>query len=136
MANNFIGAGILFGFPGTSLTATIVGVADITLLQDMELSHTAENEQIKDGSNNTKTLVYSDHNDSLSVNFYPTSGTATGSATFAARPSAGATLAFTDANFSPITATFALDKVTHTRSNSKAMMMRLELSRYLNNAVP
>ena len=49
---------------------------------------------------------------------------------------AGVTLAITDATFTPIGVTWLVDSLQLTRSNTKALMARISLSRYLQNSIP
>ncbi|MEY4387925.1 MAG: hypothetical protein RLY20_3208, partial [Verrucomicrobiota bacterium] len=51
-------------------------------------------------------------------------------------PSAGVTISLTDALISPFNATFIVDGVTFSRSNTAALMARISISRYLQNSVP
>jgi hypothetical protein len=70
------------------------------------------------------------------IDFVANSGTNVGNITVASLPAIGSTLAFTDGNFTPFSSTFMLDDVSVSRGNTKAMMAKLTLSRYLNNGVP
>jgi hypothetical protein len=134
MANVFVGSGILFGTDST--TATLTGLGTLTLLQGSEVGHEAQKEEIKDGAGNTKGLCYYDHANKAQLEFIPTSGSNVGTLAVTTFPSAGVTLALTDSLFSPIAGTFVVDGVTFTRSNTKALMARINLSRYLQNSVP
>jgi len=134
MANNFIGSGILFGTGST--VATLTGLGSLTLLQSSDFSSEADEELIKDASGNTSGVIKYDHRAKATLEFIPTSGSNVGTLAVTAYPSAGATLALTDALFTPIDETWIVDGVNFTRSNTKALMARINLSRYLQNGVP
>jgi hypothetical protein len=136
MANTFVGVGVLWGFPGTTTGATLTGFSPVTQIQGLEYSRKAQKDQVKDNTGNTSMVAYSDHEDNFSIDFVPNAGTNTGTLTVTALPSPGTTLAFTDTNFTVMTATFIVDEVSVSRANNKAMMAKLSLSRYLNNGVP
>ncbi len=135
MANTFVGVGILFGFPGGP-TGTLTGTGALSQIQSLDFSRKATKEEIKDGSGNTSGVAYSDHQDSATIDFIFTSGTATGSATLTDVPSPGALATLTDANFTPISKTLLIDEFTVTRGNTKALMAKVSLSRYINNSLP
>jgi len=134
MANVFIGSGILFGTDST--VATLTGLGTLTLLQSSEFNHEADEELVKDGAGNTKQVAKFDHRVKATLEFIPTSGSNVGTLAVTGYPSAGVTLALTDALFTPLSATFIVDGVSFTRSNTKALMARINLSRYLQNSVP
>jgi hypothetical protein len=130
-----VGSGVLFGCGTTSVT--IAGLA--TLIQSTEVSGPAEEERIKDSSGNTKAVAYSDHSREARLEFVPTAGTNTGTLTVTASvmPSAGTTLAVTDAQFIPIAGTWVCrGEPEWTGSNSRAMMARINLIRFLPNSIP
>ena len=135
MANAFVGVGILFGFPGGP-TGTLVGTAALSQIQSLDFARKATKEQIKDGNGNTSGVAYSDHEDSVTLDFIYSSGTATGSATLTDVPSPGNLVTLTDANFTPLTKTLLLDEFSASRGNTKAMMAKVTLSRYINNSLP
>lgn len=135
MANNYVGVGVLWGFPGGP-TNTLTGIGVLTQLQSSEFNSKAQKDQIKDTLGNTSAVVYSDHEYSLKWDFIPTSGTNAGNLTVASLPAIGSTLAVADTSFSVITATFMVDDITVSRGNTKAAMATISLSRYLNNNVP
>lgn len=134
MANNFIGSGILFGTGSTS--ATLTGLGTLTLLQSSDFNAEADEELIKDANGNTSGVVKYDHRAKATLEFVPTSGSNVGTLEVTSYPSAGATLALTDVLFQPIGATWIVDSVSLTRSNTKALMARINLSRYLQNGIP
>ena len=136
MANNFIGSGILFGTGST--VGTLTGLGSLTLLQSSDYSSEADEELIKDASGNTSGVIKYDHRAKATLEFIPTSGSNVGTLVVTASlfPSAGATLALTDALFTPLGGTWIVDGVSCPRSNTKALMARINLSRYLQNSVP
>lgn len=136
MANTFQGVGILWGFPGGP-TGTITGMSTaMTQLQALEFTSRSQKEQIKDGNGNTSALAYTDHEDSATIDFVFSTGTGSGAATLTAAPAAGALVTLTDSNFTPLTKTLVLDEFSVSRGNTKAMMAKVTLSRYINNSLP
>jgi hypothetical protein len=124
----------LFGTDSTS--ATLTGLGTLTLLQGSEAGHEADEELIKDGAGNTKTVCKYDHRIKAQLEFVPTTGSNVGTLAVTGYPSAGTTLALTDALFTPIAGTFIVDGISFTRSNTKALMARMNLSKYLQNSLP
>jgi hypothetical protein len=135
MANTFVGVGILFGFPGGP-AGTLTGVGSLTQIQSLDFARKAQKEQTKDGNGNTAGVSYSDHEDSATIDFVFSSGTATGAATVTDVPSPGALVTLTDSNFTPLTKTLLCDEFSASRGNTKAMMAKITLSRYINNSLP
>lgn len=134
MANTFIGSGIAFGTGST--TSTLTGLGTITLLQSAEMGAESDEALVKDADGNTKSVAKFDHRLKGTIEFVPTSGTAVGTLAVTAYPSAGVTISLTDALLAPFNATFIVDGVTFSRSNTAAMMARISISRYLQNSVP
>ena len=129
------GAGVLFGI-GDLASATLVGIGALTLLQSCEVSNESDEELIKDSAGSTKTVVKYDLKSKAVLEFIPTSGTQTGTVSVTAWPTVGATLALSDTTFAPISATWVVDAMNFSRSNTRALMCRINLSRYLDNTVP
>lgn len=128
-----VGAGILFGVNGTSVT--VGGLA--TLIQGYEVSGPAEEEIVKDSGGDAKAVAYSNHSREARLEFIPTGGTNTANLTISAWPSAGTTLAITDAKFTPVAGTWICrGEPDWTGSNTKAMMARLNLVKFLANSLP
>lgn len=134
MANVFVGSGILFGTSSTA--ATLTGLGTLTLLQSSEVAGEADEYLVKDGAGNTKGVAKYDHREKATLEFIPTSGSNVGTLAVTSYPSAGVTLALTDALFSPLNSTWIVDNCSLTRSNTAALMARISLSRYLQNSVP
>ena len=135
MANNFVGVGILWGFPGGP-TNTLTGLGVLTQLQSSDFGSKAQKDQIKNTDGNTSAVVFSDHEYSLKWDFILTSGTNAGNLTVATLPAVGSTIAITDSSFSVASATWLVDDISVSRGNTKAAMASLSLSRYLNVGVP
>ena len=135
MANSFVGVGILFGFPGGP-SGTLTGTGALSQIQSLDFSRKATKEQVRDNTGNTSGVAYSDHEDSATIDFIFTSGTASGSATLTDVPSPGALVTLTDANFTPLTKTLLCDEFSVSRGNTKALMAKITLSRYINNNLP
>lgn len=133
--SNFVGVGILYGFPGGP-AGTLTGSVALTQLQSLDFARKADKEQIKDGTANTSGVSYSDERDEVSIDFIFSSGTGTGSATVTAVPSPGSLLTLTDSSFTPLGKTFLLDEFSVSRGNTKAMMAKISLSRYVANSLP
>jgi|DEB19_MinimDraft_3_1074340.scaffolds.fasta_scaffold102251_2 hypothetical protein len=134
MANTFVGSGIAFGTSSTS--STLTGLGTITLLQSAEMGAEADEYLVKDGDGNTKGVAKYDHRLKGTIEFVPTSGSNAGTLAITSYPSAGVTISLTDALISPFNATFIVDGVTFSRSNTAALMARISISRYLQNSVP
>ncbi len=134
MANNFNGYGILFGV-GSS-TATLTGLGTMALGQSQEFNAEADSELVKDANGNTAQATYYDHRSKATLEFVPTSGTNVGTLAVTSWPSIGTTLAITDALFTPIGVTWIVEGVQLTRSNTKALMARINLARFLQNSIP
>lgn len=128
-----IGAGILFGVGSSAVT--VGGLA--TLIQGYEVTGPADEERIKDGAGNTKSVAYSDHSREARLEFIPTLGTNVGTLTVTSWPSAGTTLAVTDALFTPIAGTWICrGEPEWTGSNTRSLMARINLVKFLPNSVP
>lgn len=134
MANVVVGSGILFGTSSTA--ATLTGLGTLTLLQSSELNGEADEEIVRDGNGNTKSVTKYDHREKATLEFIPTSGSNVATLAVTAYPSAGVTLALVDALMTPLNSTWIVDGCNLTRSNTKALMARINLSRYLQNTVP
>ena len=135
MANAFVGVGLLFGFPGGP-AGTLTGSGAITQVQSLDFNRKATKEQVRDGTGNTVAVAYSDHEDSATIDFVFSSSTATGSLTCTEVPTPGQLCTLTDANFTPIAKTLLIDDVSFSRGNTKAMMAKITLSRYITNSLP
>ncbi len=137
MANAFVGVGLLWGFPGGP-TNTLTGLGVLTQLQSSDFGSKAQKEQIKDTNGNTSAVAYTDHEYSLKWDFVMTGTTSSsgGSNTFTSLPAIGATIAVTDANFTPVSATWIVEDISVSRGNTKAAMASISLARYLNNSLP
>lgn len=135
MANTFVGVGVLWGFPGGA-PQTLTGLGVMSQIQTMEFNSKAQKEQVRDGNGNTSMVAYTDHEYAPVIDFVVTSGSNAGNATISSLPAVGSTIAFTDANFTVFSNTFMLDDISLSRGNTKAMMAKLTLSRYLNNSLP
>lgn len=133
MANTFVGRAIVFGTGST--TATVTGSGVMTLLQSADATSDADTEQIKDASGNTATLAFYDHKVKATVEFIP-SITAGGTMTITSLPSAGVTLALTDSVNAPLSGTWVVESCQDTASNTKAVMLRISLAKYLQNSLP
>jgi hypothetical protein len=137
MANSYTGIGILFGFPGGP-TGTLTGVA-IGNVQSLDFTRKSQKEQTKDGNGNTAGVAYYDHEDSATIDFvFSGSTTAIGNTTMleTAVPTPGALATLTDTSFTALTKTLLVDEFSVTRGNTKAMMAKVSLSRYINNSLP
>ena len=135
MANTFVGVGLLFGFPGGPV-GTLTGTAALSQIQSLDFARKAQKEQIKDSVGNTSAVAYTDHEDSATVDFIVSSGTNTGSLTLASVPSPGELATLTDSNFTPLSKTLLIDEFSVSRGNTKAMLAKVTLSRYINNSLP
>lgn len=120
------------------VTCSVVGVSDMTLLQSSEYASESDSEMLKDKNGETKGGVFFDHRAKISLEFIPTQGTtAGGTLTITAWPSAGDVVTLTSGNdFSGMNVKGLLDGITFTRSNTRAMMARINLTRYLVNSIP
>lgn len=134
MSNVFVGNGILFGLGSTA--ATLTGLGSLSLEQSQEYNHESDEELVLDSSGNVATVAKYNHRAKATLEFIPTSGSNTGTLSVTTWPSAGVTLAITDATFTPIGVTWLVDSLQLTRSNTKALMARISLSRYLQNSIP
>jgi len=135
MSNINIGSGILFGFPGADAT-TITGLGTLKLVQSEEVNVESDEEAVRDGSGNTAQLTKHDHRRKATLEFVCHNNTTGGTLTVSSWPSAGSTLAITDAQCAPMGATWLVDSLTLTRSNTAAMRARISLSRYISNSIP
>ena len=133
MANTFVGIGLLWGFPGgpTASTTTLLGLGSLAQIQGLDFSRKAQKDQIKGPDGITTGVVYSDHEDSASIDFVIHNTTVGGSLTAGAIPTCGAIITLTDSNFTPIAAPWLLDDISVVRSNTKAATAKLTLSRYI-----
>jgi hypothetical protein len=134
MSNVFIGNGILFG-TGSS-AATLTGLGSLSLSQSQDYNAESDEELIQDASGNVSAVVKYNHRAKATLEFIPTSGSNTGTLSVTTWPSAGATLAITDSTFQPIGVTWLVDSLQLIRSNTKPLMARISLSRYIQNAIP
>ncbi len=134
MANNFIGSGILFGVGSSS--ATLTGLGSLSLGQSQEFNAESDEELVRDSDGNTKQATYYDHRATATLEFIPTSGSNVGTLAVTSWPSIGTTLVVTDALFTPIGATWIVSGVQLTRSNTKVLMGRINLKRFLQNSIP
>jgi hypothetical protein len=128
------GYGIAWGNAGVACTAGGLGV--MTLLQSREYSGESSEELIPDASGNTATVVKYDHRIKSSFEFYPTSGTNAATCTVTTWPTAGDTISVTDANFNPGGTTYVVDGCTVTGGNTRALMARINLTKYVPNSIP
>jgi len=136
MSNIFRGDGVLWGMPGLS-AQTLTGLGSMKLIQSAEYNYESDEEPIRDNVGNTSQVTKYDHRAKATLEFIPTSSSNTGTITIASvGPSIGATLAVTDAEFTPIGATWIVDGISYTRGNTKALLCRVNLSRYLTNSLP
>jgi len=133
MANTYNGLGVLWGLSST--IGTITGLGALSLAQSEEATLSADEELIRDPDGNTKTVVKYDHKAKATLEFIPTSSSNTGTITVTMIP-AGATVAITDANLTTVGGTWIVDDCVAVRSNTKELMARVSLSKYITNTVP
>ena len=136
MANQFVGVGVIFGFPGGP-TNTLTGFANLSQLQSSEFELSTEVAQVKNKDGATSAVVFSDAGHSLKWDFIVSSGTTAGNITVTALPTIGQTLAVTDANFTPASATWlVMPPLTVSRGNTDVAKASLNLKRWLENTIP
>ena len=128
------GYGIAWG--NANVTATAGGLGAMTLLQSREYGGESSEELIADASGNTATVVKYDHRVKATFEFYPTYGTNAATATVSTWPTAGDTISITDSNFTPGGGTYIVDGCSVTGGNTRALMARINLSKYTVNSVP
>lgn len=131
------GYGILWG--NASTLATLTGLGTLTLLQSEDVNALgSEKEVIRDGNGNTATLVFYDHKSKATLDFVVNGGTNASTLTVTSWPSAGDTLAITDASFTPIAGTWLVDEggSNLSRANNKALMAKISLEKFTNNSIP
>lgn len=129
-----IGSGILFALGDVNVTLT--GLGSLSLLQSCEVSFEAEEEVIKDSSGNTKNVTKYDRRKKATLEFIPTSGTNTGTVVVTDYPAIGTTITITDANYTPIQGAWIVDALNLTRSNTKALMARINLTNHIDGGIP
>jgi hypothetical protein len=134
--SNHLGKGNLFGL--TDVTAvSIANLCQLTEIQSLEMSEEAEEQLVKDGAGKTSAVNKYDHKRKLTIDFIPTSGTSTGTLTVTTTiPTVGATLAITGALLQHLNDTWLVDAVNWTRSNTAAMQCRINLTSYIEGALP
>lgn len=136
MANQFVGVGIIFGFPGGP-TNTLAGLGNLSQLQSSEFEASSEVAEIKNNIGATSAVVFSDAGQSLKWDFVITTSTAAGNVTVTSMPTIGNTIAITDANFTPASATYVImPPLTVSRGNTEAAKASLNLKRWLENTIP
>lgn len=136
MANQFVGVGIIFGFPGGP-AATLAGLGNLTQLQSSEFESQKEVAEIKNNVGATSSVVFSDESQMLKWDFVVTNSTAAGNITVASLPTIGNTIAITDANFTPTSATWLImPPLTVSRGNTDVAKATLNLKRWLENTIP
>ncbi len=128
------GAGILFAIGDVNVTLT--GLGALTLLQSSEVTHEADEELIKDSTGSTRSIAKYDLRSKAVLEFVPTAGTQTGTVAVTAWPTIGSTIAFTDSTFTPIAGNWIVDGLNFSRSNTRALMCRINLSKYTDNTIP
>lgn len=128
------GSGVLFALG--DVTHTLTGLGALTLLQSAEVGFESDEELIKDANGNTKAVVKYDIKKKATLEFVPTSGTNSATLAVTAWPTIGSTITITDALFTPIQGAWLVDALNLTRSNTKALMARLNLSNYIDGSVP
>lgn len=137
MANTFVGVGLLWGFPGSTVVATLSGLGSLSQLQGSDFGSKAQKDQIKNSEGNTSAVVYTDHEYSLKWDFILTGASSLGGTVgYTALPAIGATIAAVDQFFTPCSVTWLVDDISVSRGNTKAAMATITLSRYLNVGVP
>jgi hypothetical protein len=135
MANTFKGAAVLWGTATTTGTISALGSVILTQSSDVSVEH--QKEVVKDADGNTKQITYYDQSLKASMEFVPTTtATDAGSITISAMLTAGVTCALADTAFTPIAGTWLVEGCSLTRSNTKAVMAKVDLVRYLNNSIP
>lgn len=134
MANIFYGYGILFG--NGHVAATLTGLGTLALSQSAEYNSESDEELALDATGSVGMVAKYNHRAKATLEFIPNSGTNTGTLTISSWPSAGSTLALTDAQCVPFGVTWLVDSLQLTSSNTKALMARISLSRYLANSIP
>jgi hypothetical protein len=133
----FFGYGILFGVGSSA--ATLSGLGTLSLGQSQEYNSESDEDLVLDSSGNVAAVAKFNHRAKATLEFVPTTGTNTantGTLTVSSWPSAGSTLAITDALFQPLGVTWIVDSLQLTRSNTSKLMARISLSRYLVNSIP
>lgn len=135
---NVYGTAVLWGLSdiaGVTLSASLTNL----LFQSAEVNEESQEELIKDASGNTKAVAKYDIARKATLEFVPTGGTAVatgGTITISSWPTAGTTLTITNSTFTPIGGAWIVDSWNWTRSNTRAAMARVSLSRYVDNSVP
>lgn len=133
MANNYNGVGILFG--NGHVTGSIVGMGSLTHIQSLDYNTDSDEDIVRDSSGATAQVTKYDHRAKATLEFVPVSGTNVGTLGLTA-VTAGVTLALTDSLFTNAGVTWLVDACNVVSSNTKAVMARINLSRYLDNAIP
>lgn len=136
MSNQYVGVGIIFGFPGGPAN-TLQGLGNLTQLQSSEFESSTEVAEVKNNIGATSAVVFSDANQGLKWDFIVSSGTVAGNITVASLPTIGQTIAVSDANFTPTTATWLImPPLTVSRGNTDVAKATLNLKRWLENTIP
>jgi hypothetical protein len=136
MANQFVGVGIIFGFPGGP-TNTLAGLGNLSQLQASEFEASSEVAEVKNKDGATSAIVFSDGNQGIKWDFIVSSGTTAGNFTVSSLPTIGQTIAVTDANFTPATATWLImPPLTVSRGNTDVARATLNIKRWLENTIP
>jgi hypothetical protein len=132
----FTGTGILFAVGDVTHTISGIAAFNLALLQSVDYNEESDKEEIKDSVGNTKSVAYYDRKAKATLEFVPNTGTNTGTVTITTWPTIGTTITITDAIFAPIGAAWIVDGLNLTRSNTKALMARINLARYIDGAIP
>lgn len=130
----FKGYGIAWG--NEAVTCTCGGFGVLTLLQSREYGGESSEELVADASGNTALVAKYDHRVKGTLEFYPTRGTNAATCTVTTWPTAGDTISITDSNFQPGGGTYLVDGCTVTGGNTRALLARVNLSKYIPNSIP
>jgi len=118
---------------GVSLSASLNNL----LFQSAEINEETQEELMRDAGGSVKAVAKYDVSRKATLEFIPTGGTATGGTiTVSSWPTAGTTISITNTTFTPIAGAWIVDSWNWTRGNTKALMARVSLSKYVDNSVP
>ena len=133
---NVYGAAVSWGLSdlaGVSLSASLNNL----LFQSAEVNEEVQEELIKDAGGSTKSVAKYDLARKATMELIPCSTAVTGGTiTISSWPSAGGTISITNTTFTPIAGAWIVDSWNWTRGNTKALMARISLSKYIDNSVP
>jgi len=129
-----IGTGNLFGLADVT-AVSIAGLCQLTHIQSLEVSEESDEEPTKDGNGNTKVVNKYDLKRKATIEFVHTSGS-TADAVVTSYPSIGATISIANTTFIPIAGAWVVDNLNWSRGNTRSLMGRISLTRYIDGAIP